>query len=296
MGKRVLITGGLGFIGSHVTEWFVKQGYAVTVIDGCFSYSHREILDGSFTFINADLAQEGAWRLILDADPQWIIHAAAMTDVDYAIQNPRLTIENNVNCTLNVFKAAKRLPNLEKLLYVNTDEVYGECEFPKTEEDLMFPRNPYAASKAMCSYIRTSYDSTYSELHNKTAEVRMCNIFGSRQDKRKILPLLFHSRKTGEAVPLQEEGVGYREYLYVKNVAPAFELILQKGHRVYNLTAKDGCTVLDLIDKIGNIMTYPSTRKGMDRWYRMDNTRIRDLGWQPLYSFTEGLTEYGKTL
>lgn len=294
MGTKLLITGNLGFIGSHLTEYFVAKGYEVIGIDACFSYSHREILNGSFKFINADLAEEGAWRHILDADPDYIIHAAAMTDVDYAIANPRLTIDNNVNATLNVFKAAKRLPNLKKILYVNTDEVYGECEYPKTEEDLMFPRNPYSASKAMCSYIRTSYDSTYPELKNKTAEVRMCNIFGTRQDKRKIMPLLIHSMKTGEAIPLQNEGEGYREYLYVKDVAPALELILQKGNRVYNLTANNGYTVQELISFLGReeIKTFPATRQSHDRWYRMNNTRIQELGWSPQYSFAEGLAEY----
>ena len=294
---KVLITGGLGFIGSHVTEWFVKEGYDVTVIDGCFSYSHREILDGSFKFINADLAQEDAWRLIVDADPEYIIHMAAMTDVDYALANPRLTIENNVDCTLNVFKAAKRLKNLEKLLYVNTDEVYGECEYPKSEEELLFPRNPYSASKAMCSFIRTSFDTSYEPLKDKTAEVRMCNIFGPRQDTRKILPLLLHAVKTGDAIPLQEGGAGYREYLHVSNVAPALQLVLERGNRVFNLTAEECFTVKELIKTVEEITgvkinTFPALRPSMDRWYRMDNSRIKELGWHPEISFMNGLVRY----
>lgn len=297
MVKRVLITGGLGFIFSHVTQWFVAHGYDVTVVDGCFSYSHREILDGSFKFINADLAKEDAWRLIVDIDPEYIIHAAAMTDVDYALANPRLTVENNVDCTLNVFKGAKRLKNLKKLLYVNTDEVYGECEYPKSEEELLFPRNPYSASKAMCSFIRTSFDTSYESLRDKTAEVRMCNIFGQRQDSRKILPLLLHAIKTGDAIPLQEGGNGYREYLEVSNVAAALQLVLERGNRVYNLTAQEGFTVNEIIGKIEEITgkkinTYPASRAAHDRAYRMDNARIKELGWSPILSFEEGLKQY----
>lgn len=294
---KILITGGLGFIFSHVTEYLVKRGYDVVVIDNCSVGSHPEIVDGSFKFHQYDLTTSDAFEIILQEQPDYIIHAAAQTDVDFSIANPRQTIENNVLATLNVFKAAKQLPELKKLLYVNTDEVYGECEYPKTEDDVMFPRNPYSASKAMCSYIRTSYDVTYSPLVNKTTEIRMCNVFGPRQDTRKIMPQIIKSLNDGHSIPLQEEGVGFREYIYVKNIPPLIELLLEEGNRVYNVTNQDGMTVNELIKKFETITgkgvaTHPATRPSHDKWYRMSNSRLRNIGWRPLYSFEEGLKEY----
>lgn len=306
--KKVLITGGLGFIFSHVTEYFVKRGYEVVVIDNCSTGSHPEIVNGSFKFYNADLSEPDAYKIIIEEKPNWIIHAAAITDVDFSIANPRRTIENNVMATLNVFKGAKQLESdyspgrgvtgFEKLLYVNSDEVYGECEEKKTEEDMMFPRNPYSASKAMCSFIRTSYDVTFSPLKDKTAEIRMCNVFGPRQDTRKIMPNLLKAvRDSNYSVSLQEEGIGYREYLYVKNIPPIIELILEKGNRVYNITNNDGFTVNELIKKFESmtgkrIKTHPATRPSHDRFYRMNNERLKSLGWNPLYNFEQGLSEY----
>lgn len=303
MKSKVLITGGLSFIMSHVTEWFVMRGYEVIVIDNCSVGSHPEIVDGSFKFYQCDLTTDESWKIIVEEMPEYIIHAAAQSDVDFSLKNPRQTIVNNVLSMVNVFKGARNVArmseNFKRLLYVNTDEVYGECEHPKNEEELMFPRNPYSASKAMCAYIRTSYDCSFPELKEKTAEIRMCNIFGPRQDTRKIMPLLVRAVKNGDTVPLQNEGEGYREYLYVKNIPLVIEAVLLRGHRVYNVTNNDGFTVVELIKKFEEITgkkikTKPANRPSHDRWYRMDNSRLKELGWHPLYSFEDGLREYLK--
>jgi len=297
MAKRVLITGGLSFIFSHVTQYLVKRGYEVIVVDNCSTGSHPEIVDGSFKFINKDLSDDDAYQVIIEESPHYIIHAAAITDVDFSIKNPRKTIDNNVLSTLNVFKGAKQISSLEKLLYVNSDEVYGECMEKKKEEDMLFPRNPYSASKAMGSFIRTSYDITYPEIRDKTAEIRMCNIFGERQDMTKIMPQIRESLRNCYSVPLQNEGKGYREYLYVKNVPPMIELVMLKGNRVYNITNNEGFTVNELI-KISedishrSVVTHPATRLSHDVAYRMESGRIRNLGWVPHYKFLGSLKEY----
>lgn len=297
MKEKILITGGLGFIFSHVTEYFVGKGYDVTVIDNQSEGSHPEIINGSFTYHNLGIHDPGVIGLILELNPHYVIHAAAISDVDSSINYPHNTIRENILGTLNVFEACRSLRNLKKLIYVDTDEVYGECETKRREDEIVFPKNPYSASKAAGTLIRTAYDSTYAKLHDKTCEVRMCNIFGPRQDRRKILPAIKESLAGTYSIPLHAEGTGYREYLYVKNIPPLMELLLEKGHRVYNITLNDGYTVRELIEMAEAItgkacVTHTADRPGMDLKYQMDNSRILELGWQPAYTFEQGLTEY----
>lgn len=297
MSNKIVITGGLGFIFSHVTEYFVDLGWDVVVIDDKSTGSHPEIINNKFKFHHLDCADTKVQDLIIAEAPDYIIHASAISDVDFSIKDPEFVLKQNILSTINVFEAARFLPKLKKLLYVSTDEVYGECEVKKTEEDIIFPKNPYSVSKATGSTLRTAYDSTYQYLNDKTCEVRMCNIFGPRQDKRKILPNIKEAIETGKTIKVQNGGKGFREYLYVKNIPPLIELLLAKGNRVYNITTNDGYTVNDLIKKCEKITgekvnTTESHRPGMDLIYQMDNSRILDLGWKPLYSFEQGLTEY----
>ncbi len=294
---KILITGGLGFIFSHVTEYYVKKGWNVVVIDNQSEGSHPEIIDGSFKYHNFHVADPKVVDIILRENPDYVIHAAAISDVDYSIRESYRTLKKNIMMNINVFDACRQLKNLKKFIYVATDEVYGECDHKKREDEVMSPRNPYSCSKATGSLIRIAYDSTYSELKNKTAETRFCNVFGPRQDERKIMGAIKKSLKTGDSIPLHNEGTGFREYIYVKNIPPAVDLILEKGNQVYNVTLNNGYTVRQLLQKVeevtGNkINTYSNNRPGMDMKYQMDNSRILGLGWEPLYTFEEGLKEY----
>ncbi len=295
--SKVLIIGGLGFIFSHVTEYMVSQGYEVVVIDNLSEGSHPEIINGKFKFYEEDVSSTRAFDIILFENPDYIIHAAAYSDVDGSIRFPIKVINNNFNTTLNVFEAARKCPRLKKLVYVSTDEVYGECEHKKKEEEIIFPKNPYACSKAFGSLLRLTYDNTYPELKDKTCETRFCNIFGERQDTRKIMPLIKESIYLGTSIPVHNGGKGYREYMYVKNIPEVVELIMLKGNRTYNVTLNDGFTVEELIKVSKNvsgntISTHESNRPGMDMKYQMDNARILELGWKPRYTFEEGIKEY----
>lgn len=295
---KVIITGGLGFIFSHVTEYLVKKGYEVIVIDGEFVGSHPEIVDGSFKYEKRNISKDPRIvEVIKEYNPDYIIHAAAISDVDYSISYPMDTMEHNNEATMNVFEAARQCPNLKKLVYISSDEVAGECEYRKTEDEILFPKNPYACSKAFGSLLRLTYDNTYVELKDKTAETRFCNIFGPRQDERKILGRIKQSLKTGEPIPVHNEGKGYREYLYVKNIPEVVELVMLKGDRVYNVTQNDGFTVTDLIKRVEQVTgkkinTIPSNRAGMDLKYQLHNGRILELGWKPKWSFDDGLNDY----
>lgn len=294
---KILITGGLGFIFSHVTEYFVKKGWVVVVLDNESPGSHPEIINDSFTYYKIDVADPEAIQIVVNENPDYLIHAAAISDVDFSIRNSYETMMSNIMANINMFEACKEIPNLKKFLYVSTDEVYGECEHRKNEEEIILPKNPYSCSKAVGSLMRYAYGNSFKELENKTVETRFCNVFGPRQDKRKILPAIKESLEGNYSIPLHQGGKGYREYVYVKNIPPAIDLILEKGDQTYNLTLNDGYTVEELItiaEKVSNkkCVTHPSHRQGMDLKYQMDGGKLRELGWTPLYTFEEGLKEY----
>lgn len=293
----VVITGGLGFIFSHVTEYFVKKGWRVVVIDNLSEGSNPQIIDGSFVHLDLHLANPEVIDVIVAENPDYLIHAAAITDVDYSIREPYRTFKKNLLGTLHAFEAARRMPSLKKFMYIGTDEVYGECEHPMREDEVLLPRSPYSASKALGSLMRTAYDNTYRTLSGKTVDVRMCNIFGPRQDTRKIMPQIKKSLEEGYSIPLHNEGTGFREYLYVKNIPSAINLILERGTGTYNVTVGDGLTVRELVAKAElvtgkKVITHPSHRPGMDQKYQVDPSRLEALGWTPEYSFEEGLKEY----
>ena len=294
---KIVITGGLGFIFSYVVEYYVKKGWHVFVLDNQSEGSHPEIIDGSFQFLKIDVAEPAVIQVIQDIDPEYVIHAAAISDVDYSIQNSYKTLSSNIMANLNVFEACKTLKNLKKFIYVSTDEVYGECDHKRQEDELVFPKNPYSCSKAVGSLMRIAFDNTYKELKDKTAETRFCNVFGGRQDKRKILPAIKASLEGKYILPVHNGGNGFREYIYVENIPPVIDLILEKGNRVYNVTLNDLFSVKQLIsyaEKLTGkkVKTKESERKGMDNMYQIDNTRIIDLGWTPLYTFEQGMKKY----
>lgn len=299
---KIVITGGLGFIFSHVTEYFLEKGWEVHVIDILAEGSHEELLpqlkkNNNFHFYQEDMSYSATAKLIESINPDYIIHAAAISDVDYSIKNPSITLKKNNDATTYAFEAARNCSNLKKLLYVSTDEVYGECDHPKDETEILFPKNPYSASKAYGSILRLAYDNTYPELKDKTCETRFCNVYGPRQDARKIIPAIKRALDGGEPVPVMNGGIGYRQWIYVKDIPPLMELLMEQGHRTYNITSGFGCTVNELITFSENIAhkdvpTTTGNRPGMDVRYEMSGERIfKEFGWKPQYSFEQGLTE-----
>lgn len=294
---KLVLLGSQGFIFSHVAEYFLEKGWEVHGFDNLSAGSHEELITSfeakGMKFYERDVSFMPAVDEIIRINPDYIIHAAAISDVDYSIKQPTKTLQANNNATINAFEAARKCKNLKRLLYVSTDEVYGECDHPKSEEEIIFPRNPYALSKAFGSSLRLAYDNTYPELRDKTVETRFCNVFGPRQDDRKIIPAILRALAGGLPVPLHNNGGGYREWIYVKDIPPVIELLLEKGHRTYNITASKGHTVMDLIllaEKIlgRSVPTVPGKRSGMDMRYSMSGARIAsEFGWTPQIDFEQ---------
>lgn len=289
---RIVILGSQGFIFSHVTEYFLKKGWEVHGFDNLSAGSHPELVPvfeetDNFHFYEEDVSFASAVDKIVRIDPQYIIHAAAISDVDYSIKQPTKTLQANNNATINAFEAARRCKNLRKFLYVSTDEVYGECDHPKSEDELLFPRNPYAVSKAFGSLLRLSYDNTYPELRDRTVETRFCNVFGPRQDDRKIIPAIKQAMKTGKPLELHNKGMGVRQWIHVDDIPPVIDLLLERGHRTYNITTGAEASVIDLIALAERatgkkVPTIPGKRSGMDMKYLMNGDRMmRDFMWKP---------------
>lgn len=300
---KIVITGGMGFIFSHVTEHFIKKGYEVHVIDNLSTGSHPELIPafkaiGNFHFHLYDVSYAPVVALIKTINPDFIIHAAAISDVDYSIKQPTKTILANNNGTLNVFEAARGCKKLKRLLYVSTDEVYGECDHPKTEEEIIFPKNPYSLSKAFGSILRLAYDNTYPELKDKTVETRFCNVFGPRQDARKVIPAIKRALNGGAPLPLHNGGDGYRQYIYVLEIPPVVDLLLERGHRTYNITSGVGHTVNELVDLAQKITgkqvaKIAGGRSGMDLRYDMTSKRLEEeFGWRPKHTFEQVFALY----
>lgn len=294
---KLVVTGSQGFIFSHVVEHFLDKGWEVHGFDNLSAGSHPELVDPfiarGMKFYEEDVAFMPAVDKIIRINPDYIIHAAAISDVDYSIKQPLKTLTANNNATTNVFEAARKCTNLKRLLYVSTDEVYGECDHLKEEHEILFPKNSYAVSKAYGSLLRVAYDNSYPELRDKTCETRFCNVYGPRQDDRKIIPAIVRALHGGAPIPLHNGGAGYRQWIYVKDIPPVIELLLEKGHRTYNITSERGFKVIDLISMAEDltkrrIPTIPGSRSGMDMKYEMSGKRIKDeFGWSPTYSFMD---------
>lgn len=305
MNKKILITGGLGFIFSHVTEHFFREGYTVMIIDNCSAGSHpyliqqwRQYFPQQFVWLKEDVAFKNVHKAIVDFNPGYIVHAAAISDVDYSIKQSMKTLNSNINGTINIFEAAREVKSLRKLLYVSTDEVYGECDHPKTEDEIIFPKNPYSLSKAYGSLHRLAYDNTFPELKDKTVETRFCNVFGDRQDSRKIIPAIKRALSGEAELALHNDGEGYRQYIHVSEIPPLIELLLQKGSRTYNVTAGEGFTVNELIqlaEKITGkaVPVRKGNRPGMDMRYEMSSQRLADeFDWKPSTPFINHYEKY----
>lgn len=304
---KLIITGGLGFIFSHVSEYFLEKGYEVHVIDNLSKGSHPELIEAwqekynKFFFYQIDVSYASVIATIKRINPTHIIHAAAISDVDQSINQPVKVIQSNNNATINVFEAARQCKDLKKLLYVSTDEVYGECDHPKEEHEILFPKNPYALSKAFGSLLRLTYDNTYPELKDKTCETRFCNVFGPRQDDRKVIPAIKRALNGGKPLVLHNDGNGYRQYIHVSEIPPIMEILLKEGHRTYNITSGVGFTVRMLCALAETttgrrIPTVPGKRSGMDLKYDMSSKRIQDeFGWRCKTAFVESLGNYLKS-
>lgn len=300
MDEHVLVTGGAGFIGSHLVDALLSGGARVTVLDkltyaGSLANLAAHEADPRFRFVPGDVADPSAVDpLVADADR--VLHAAGETHVDRSIAGPAEFVVTNIVGTHVVLEACRE--HARPLLVVSTDEVYGQNDPEgRFDEDApLRPRSPYAASKAGADLLAQAYRVTYDL---PVWVVRGTNAFGPRQNPEKAIPVFTMAALEGRPLPVFADGAQSREWLYVTDWAEACLTALRHGEPgdVLNIGGGHELTNLDLARRIcsmvgadESLISFVPDRPGHDLRYGVTSERLRDLGWRPAVPFDEGLS------
>ncbi|MDQ1772398.1 dTDP-glucose 4,6-dehydratase [Labilibaculum sp. A4] len=320
MKKNILITGGAGFIGSHVVRLFVNKypDYQIINLDALTYAGNLENLrdidsKANYTFIKGDITDLAfVSNLFKNYKFEGVLHLAAESHVDRSISDPLAFIMTNIVGTVNLLNAAKECwtndMNGKKFYHISTDEVYGSLgktgKF--TETTSYDPRSPYSASKASSDHLVRAYFHTYK----LPVVLSNCsNNYGANQFPEKLIPLVINNIKNSKPLPIYGKGDNIRDWLFVKDHALAIDSIYHDGKigETYNIGGDNEWTNLDLVKKLCDIMdqklnretgssqqliTFVKDRAGHDQRYAIDATKIKkELGWQPSIQFEEGFEQ-----
>tara|TARA_Y100000385_G_scaffold263204_1_gene295470 strand:- start:102 stop:1154 length:1053 start_codon:yes stop_codon:yes gene_type:complete len=316
--KNILITGGSGFIGSHVVRLFINKypDYNIVNLDKLTYAGNPENLKDvedakNYTFVKADINDDKViFELFEKYRFEGVIHLAAESHVDRSISNPKEFIMTNIVGTLNLLNAAKDCwkDNMEgKIFYhISTDEVYGSLGVDGFfyEDTPYDPRSPYSASKASSDHIVRAYNHTYG----MPVKISNCsNNYGSHQFPEKLLPLMINNIKNSKPLPVYGEGVNVRDWLWVVDHARAIDDVFHKGRvgETYNIGGYNEWKNIDIVhllcdtmdDKLGRekgasreLITFVKDRAGHDMRYAIDAAKIKkELGWEPSVTFEQGM-------
>ena len=306
--KNILITGGAGFIASHVIILLVKKYPNLKIInfdrvDYCSCLENLdEIKDyPNYKFVKGNICSSDLVNfVILTENIDTIMHFAAQTHVDNSFGNSFQFTQNNIMGTHVLLESAKNA-NIRRFIHVSTDEVYGEQlpdQLAMVENQVLEPTNPYAATKAGAEFLVKSYQRSFGL---PVIITRGNNVYGPHQYPEKLIPKFINQLMRGRKVTLHGTGENKRNFLFVEDVARAFEIILFKAivGEIYNIGGSHEYTNIEVAnqlinlsgygDRIEEMLTFVEDRAFNDFRYNIDSTRLRELGWKEEVTWEDGL-------
>ncbi|MGP4073227.1 dTDP-glucose 4,6-dehydratase [Piscibacillus sp. B03] len=306
--KKVLVTGGAGFIGGNFVQYMVNKypQYDIYNLD-LLTYAgdltkHKNIeTKDTYFFIKADIAdRETILALFEKEEFDYVVHFAAESHVDRSITDPGIFVQTNITGT-QVLLDASRAVGVTKFVHVSTDEVYGELDFDPTtfftEETPLQPNSPYSASKASSDLLVRAYHETYGLPVNIT---RCSNNYGPYHFPEKLIPLTISRVLNDKKVPVYGDGKNIRDWLHVIDHCAAIDLVMHKGinGEVYNVGGHNEQTNLEVVKTIiktlgksEELIDFVKDRLGHDKRYAIDPTKLENLGWKPTYNFETGIAQ-----
>jgi dTDP-glucose 4,6-dehydratase len=299
---RILVTGGAGFIGSHLVRHLLAESGVQVINLDALRYSgnldNLKDLDGHprYEFVHGDICDAALVdRVVREHRIEAVVNCAAETHVDRSIVEPGGFVRTDVVGTSVLLEAA-RSAGVQRFVQVSTDEVYGDVPAGHSKEsDPLTPRSPYSASKASADLLALSYVATYGL---PVLVTRGSNTFGPNQYPEKFIPLFVTNALEDQPLPLYGDGLQQRDWLYVQDHCEAIALVLRKGEagHAYNIGAGEerpnrdvAEAILGLLGKPRSLLRHVADRPGHDRRYALDCGKIAKLGWTPRFAFGEAL-------
>ena len=307
--KKVIVTGGLGFIGSNLISLLITKNYHVINLDkvtySSNFYNTNDFKNSkNYKFIKCDIKDKKIKKILLKYKPIGIFNLAAETHVDRSIDNPDSFIQSNIVGVFNLLECFKEYSkkHKSKLIHISTDEVYGDILYGRSSENYPYqPSSPYAASKAASDHLVSSYVRTYKI----PAMITNCsNNYGPKQHPEKLIPKLIYNILNNKTLPIYGKGTNSREWIYVKDHCEALIKVFSKGKigEFYNIGSNKNLNNLQVTKELIKIaknkidigknvkILFVKDRPGHDVRYALNSNKIKNnLGWYPKTNFRQGI-------